>query len=95
MVERWPEESVDRLPNRDRCRKRCPLAVTMEAAKSRNSALVEANQPTLVTEEIIAAVLYTGPVRAVPEPDTVVAASSARTPHAQASIHTLSAPALV
>ena len=34
----------------------------MEAAESRNHALVEAKQPPLVNEEIIAAILYTGPV---------------------------------
>ena len=79
-VERWPEESVYKLPDRGRCRKRCPLADTLEAAKPHNSALAKAKQPTLVTAEIIAAILYTGPVRAVPEPDSVFAASSVRTP---------------
>ena len=61
-VERWPEEAVDKLPDRNRCRRRRPLADTTEEAKSRNRALAEANQPTLVIEEIISAILYTGPV---------------------------------
>jgi hypothetical protein len=61
-VERWPEEAVDKLPDRNRCRCRRPLADTMEEAKSRNRALAEAKQPMLVIEETIAAILYTGPV---------------------------------
>ena len=61
-MEKWPEESADKLPDRSRCRQRCALTDTMEAAESRNHALVEAKQPPLVDEEIIAAILYTGPV---------------------------------
>ena len=60
----WPEEAEDRLPDRSRCRKWRPLSEVEEAAKGYNERLEAEGQPALMREELIAAVLYTGPVRA-------------------------------
>ena len=47
---------------------RVPLAKLQAKAEPLNAKLVAARQPELVREEIIAANLYTGPVRAAPSP---------------------------
>eukprot|EP00966_Prymnesium_polylepis_P181175 4196501-Prymnesium_polylepis.2 len=87
-LERWPEESKDKLPDRDRCRQRRPLANIEEAAEARNQQLEQANQPPLVKEELIAANLYTGPVctatrdtRLRPRLSHLPAAPTRRPPH--------------
>ena len=59
----WPMESEDKLPNRDKCRRKPVLSELKEKAKEYNQKLEAANQPPLVDEEMIAANLYTGPVR--------------------------------
>ena len=53
----WPEESKAKLPDRGKCRKRRPLEELLygEERKLRDARLLEANQPTTVDEEIIAA----------------------------------------
>ena len=62
-----------KLPERDKCRKKTPLAVLEKKAEAMNAKLEEAKQPVLVVEEIIAANLYTGPVRAraLPSPPSL------------------------
>ena len=56
-------ESVDKLPDRDKCRRKPVLSKLKMKAKEYNKKLVAANQPPLVDEELIAANSYTGPVR--------------------------------
>ena len=63
---RWPVEAEEKLPDRSRCRRKTPLAALEEKAEQINVKLKEANQPELLREEIIAANLYTGPVRRSP-----------------------------
>ena len=58
----WPKESEQKLPDRDRCRKRVSLEQLLEAAKERNAQLLKAKQPEVMKEEIVAANLYTGPM---------------------------------
>ena len=74
-LERWPEESPDMLPDRSKCRQRRPLGELVGAAEPRNVKLEAADQPRLVNEEIIAANLYTGPVRSAQILPTVAASS--------------------
>ena len=62
-LECWPEESKEKLLDRSKCRRRRPLVDILAEAESRNQALEKANQPRLVKEELVAANLYTGPVR--------------------------------
>ena len=63
-MERWPYETVEKLPDRSKCRRRRPLDDILHAAAPRNQELEKADQPPLVKAEIVAANLYTGPVRA-------------------------------
>ena len=60
----WPAESVEKLPNRSHCRKRRPLAEILKAAEAPNAQLKAHDHTPLGPEELIAANLYTGPVRA-------------------------------
>ena len=62
QLERWPEESVDRLGDRSKCRVKPVLAELEERAKPFNEQLVEAKNTELLRNELIAANLYTGPV---------------------------------
>ena len=62
----WPAESEERLPDRSKCRKKTPLAELEKKAEPMNKKLKEFNQPMILVEEIIAANLYTGPVRRAP-----------------------------
>ena len=64
----WPAESPEKLPDRRLCRKRRPLADVERAAEDRNARLLAAKHTTLTVEELIAAIMYTGPVR--PHPQT-------------------------
>ena len=61
-LESWPAESEKKLPDRSRCRKRRPLADVERAAEAQNARLLEAKHTTLISEELIAAIMYTGPV---------------------------------
>jgi hypothetical protein len=77
----WPKESDEKLPDRSKHRLRRPLEEILRAAVPRNQALEKAMQPCLVKEEIVAANLYTGPVRTRPTssptlPDTPLHARS-------------------
>ena len=65
-VPRWPVESEDKLPDRDKCRRKPVLSELKVKAKEYSQKLEAANQPPLVDEELIAANLYTGPVRVAP-----------------------------
>ena len=62
-LSRWPVEAEDKLPDRNKCRVKVPLAELIQRSEKYNAELEEAHQPTLVKEELIAANLYTGPVR--------------------------------
>eukprot|EP00966_Prymnesium_polylepis_P100437 2326441-Prymnesium_polylepis.1 len=62
-LDRWPEESEETLKDRSHWRKRRPMHEIEKEAETRNEQLTRANQPKLIREEIIAANLYTGPVR--------------------------------
>ena len=71
----WPCESIEKLPDRSKARKRRPISELEQAAQPTNKDLEEAKQPTLCREEIMAANLYTGPVRAHPSrarPDSLL-----------------------
>ena len=59
----WPVEAEAKLPDRDKCRKKTPLAELETKGEAMNAKLEESNQPVILVEEIIAANLYTGPVR--------------------------------
>ena len=63
QLERWPEEARDRMPDRGRCRQRRGLDDLQDEVKAKNALLDAANQPQLVEAEVLAARLYTGPVR--------------------------------
>ena len=88
-MESWPEESAEKLLDRNKCRQRRALAdILNDDAESRNKALAKANQPKLVDAEIVAAILYTGPVCAHPpsrdlSPSTL---SRTRQPHYSAEL---------
>ena len=58
----WPMETVDKLPDRACARQRRSLESLELAAADKNRQLREANQPEVVREEMIAAILYTGPM---------------------------------
>ena len=62
-IPRWPVESEDKLPERDKCRRKPILSELKEKAKEYTPKLEAATQPPLVDEELIAANSYTGPVR--------------------------------
>ena len=64
----WPSESADKLPDRTLCRKLLPLAEIQREAEVRNEQLQGAGHTMLINEELIAARLYTGPVRARTSP---------------------------
>jgi cell division septum initiation protein DivIVA len=61
-LDRWPEESVEKLPDRSLCRKHRPLADIKKEAEYRNEQLAKGKNSGLGVEELIAAVSYTGPV---------------------------------
>ena len=63
-LQQWPAESVEKLRDRSHCRKRRPLAEILKAAEAPNAQLVKHDHTPLGREELIAANLYTGPVRA-------------------------------
>ena len=56
----WPSESREKMPNRDECRQRRPLAELDELREPLNQKLGAINQPALLLVEVIAANLYTG-----------------------------------
>jgi hypothetical protein len=58
----WPMETADKLPDRACARQRRSLESLELAAAEKNRQLREANQPEVVMEEMIAAILYTGPM---------------------------------
>ena len=60
--ESWPAESEEKMPDRSHCRKRRPLADVERAAEAHNERLLESKHTTLIVEELIAAMMYTGPV---------------------------------
>lgn len=62
--ERWPEESEKLLPDREKCRVRRTQYDLHAKIEVHNKQLVEANQPKVEMDEVIAAQLYTGPVSA-------------------------------
>ena len=62
-LDAWPSESVAKLPDLSLCRKRRPLADVERAAEAPNARLKKDGHPELITVELIAAILYTGPVR--------------------------------
>ena len=59
----WPSESEEKLRDRSKCRKKQLLAELMKKAEALNERLDVANNPKLLLAEIVAANLYTGPVR--------------------------------
>jgi hypothetical protein len=61
-LDRWPEESVEKLPDRSLCRKHRPLADIKKEAEYRNEQLAKGKNSGLGVEELIAAISYTGPV---------------------------------
>ena len=61
-LESWPAESEEKLSDRSHCRKRRSLADVERAAEAHNARLLEAKQRKLIIEELIAAIMYTGPV---------------------------------
>ena len=80
QLERWPEESVDRLCDRSKCRAKPVLAELVEKAKPYNEQLVKAGNTALLDDELIAANMYTGPVSSCsPDP---LHLPPACTPHA-------------
>ena len=62
-LESWPAESEEKMPDRSYCRVRRPLADVERAAEAPNARLKKDGHPELITVELIAAILYTGPVR--------------------------------
>ena len=80
QLERWPEESVEKLRDRSRARVKPVLAELEQKAKPFNVQLVETGNTELLRDELIAANLYTGPVRCLgPWPAPPLSPS---TPHA-------------
>ena len=57
-VQIWPEEAVDRMPDRSQCRRKCSLDELKVAVDERNAELAESKQPPLETDELIGARLY-------------------------------------
>ena len=58
----WPAESEALLPDRDKCRRKTPLAELEKRSVGYSEQLKKAKQPPLEREELVAASLYTGPV---------------------------------
>ena len=58
----WPVEAATHLPDRSRCRVRQPLATFEATVRQYNERLQAARQPTMMTAEVIAARLYSGPM---------------------------------
>lgn len=63
---RWPDESSEIVRDRSRCRQPQPLERFVKAAEVLNRELERTHQPAIIREEIVAARLYTGPVRRRP-----------------------------
>ena len=62
----WPRESTEMLPDPSRARRRWPMSELEHVRQRYNEQLEEVKQPGLLPEEIVAANLYTGPVRSAP-----------------------------
>jgi len=60
--ESWPAESEEKLPDHSLCRKWRSLAHVKRAAEAHNERLLKAKHTKLIIEELIAAIMYTGPV---------------------------------
>ena len=58
----WPAEAVQKMPERDLCRRRTSRAALEASVAPKNVQLRAANQPEVLMEEVIAANLYTGPM---------------------------------
>ena len=58
---RWPEETEEKLPERDKCRKKRPLANLLKGPerKTCDERLKKINQPGTMDEELIAIIQYT------------------------------------
>lgn len=67
-LQSWPAESAEELPDRSHFRKRRPLADVKRAADETNARLRRDGTAELIDEELIAAIMYTGPVRLRPVP---------------------------
>ena len=81
----WPAESEEKLPDRSRCRVRRPLAEMEKAAKAPNDQLKRNDHTPLGQPELIAANLYTGPVRAPchpPAPSAILSTTAPLVPPA-------------
>ena len=60
--DKWPEEAVEKLPDRGHWRKRPVLAELEKAAEGINATLTASKEPPLLRDEVVAAVMYTGPM---------------------------------
>ena len=69
-LDRWPEESPEKLPDRTRCRRKTALAELDGALAERNEQLKQNHHPEVILSELKAAKSYTGPVRPRPLPQT-------------------------
>ena len=57
----WPEEAIDKMPDRSRCRRRCSLAELQAVVEKHNTELRTLKQPPLETDELTGARLYSKP----------------------------------
>ena len=61
-LDRWPEESAEKMPDRTKCRRKSPPDAFDGAVAARNGLLQAARQPTLTRGDLCGARLYTGPL---------------------------------
>ena len=69
-LDRWPEESPEKLPDRTKCRSKSSLFELDGTLAERNEQLKENHHPEVILSELKAAKSYTGPVRPRPLPQT-------------------------
>ena len=65
--EQWPAESEEKMPDRNKCRKKVSIEALRKEKEAVNKRLEAANQTPVMDQELIAACMYTGPVSERPK----------------------------
>ena len=65
--EQWPAESEEKMPARNKCRKKVSIEALRKEKEAVNKRLEAANQTPVMDQELIAACMYTGPVSERPK----------------------------
>jgi len=60
--EQWPAESEEKMPDRNKCRKKVSIEALRKEKEAVNKRLEAANQTPVMDQELIAACMYTGPM---------------------------------